>query len=380
MSGSSSSNSIISRAVVITNPGKYEDVLEVYDIDLKQAKDDQIVIEMLFASVNPSDALRIQGIYPTNSGKTDLTVLADSEIKTVNGNIVGFEGVGRVIEKGKLATNAINDTVDLGDWVIPLDFSSYGSWSTKLVLNPSSVIVVKNKAGLTPEAICSTKVNALTAYRMLLDIVKLEKGDYVIQNGANSGAGQYLIQFARIFGYKTINVIRDRSNYDETVSFLKDLGADIVLKDTDLTKKETFEYLSLLDGKIKLAINCIGGKASEALATHLIAGGTMATYGAITMDAVSLPAPLFIFKDIRLQGYWLNSFFEKSTPKQLMKTWDHIFDLLRTGQVKAQVTKYIDMFESENGKDVTIGIDQFKSKVMDSVNSSVKVGFRFSNY
>ncbi|OMJ19546.1 putative trans-2-enoyl-CoA reductase 2, mitochondrial, partial [Smittium culicis] len=132
MSASSSSISTTTRAVVMTKPGKYEDVLEVYDIDLKQAKDNQIVVEMLFASVNPSDTLRIQGIYPTKAEKTDLTVLSDSEIKTVNGNIIGFEGVGRVIEKGKLATNAINDTIDVGDWVIPLDFSSYGSWSTKL--------------------------------------------------------------------------------------------------------------------------------------------------------------------------------------------------------------------------------------------------------
>jgi len=45
---------------------------------------------------------------------------------------------------------------------------------------------------------------------MLLDFVKLNEGDWVVQNGANSGVGQNVIQLAKIRGYKTVNVIRDR--------------------------------------------------------------------------------------------------------------------------------------------------------------------------
>jgi trans-2-enoyl-CoA reductase len=35
-------------------------------------------------------------------------------------------------------------------------------------------------------------------------------GDYVIQNGANSAVGQSVIQIAKAWGLKTINVVRDR--------------------------------------------------------------------------------------------------------------------------------------------------------------------------
>ena len=45
---------------------------------------------------------------------------------------------------------------------------------------------------------------------MLLDFVNLEPGDWVVQNGANSGVGQNVIQLANIRGFKTINIIRDR--------------------------------------------------------------------------------------------------------------------------------------------------------------------------
>jgi trans-2-enoyl-CoA reductase len=45
---------------------------------------------------------------------------------------------------------------------------------------------------------------------MLLDFVNLEPGDWVVQNGANSGVGQNVIQLARLRGLKTVNIIRDR--------------------------------------------------------------------------------------------------------------------------------------------------------------------------
>jgi mitochondrial enoyl-[acyl-carrier protein] reductase / trans-2-enoyl-CoA reductase len=45
---------------------------------------------------------------------------------------------------------------------------------------------------------------------MLLDFVNMEPGDWVVQNGANSGVGQNVIQLARLRGLKTVNIIRDR--------------------------------------------------------------------------------------------------------------------------------------------------------------------------
>ena len=40
--------------------------------------------------------------------------------------------------------------------------------------------------------------------------VCLYPGDSVIQNAANSGVGQAVIQIAKASGIKTINVVRDR--------------------------------------------------------------------------------------------------------------------------------------------------------------------------
>ena len=45
---------------------------------------------------------------------------------------------------------------------------------------------------------------------MIHDFVALKPGDVILQNGANSGVGQAVIQIAKALGLKTVNVIRNR--------------------------------------------------------------------------------------------------------------------------------------------------------------------------
>jgi trans-2-enoyl-CoA reductase len=42
------------------------------------------------------------------------------------------------------------------------------------------------------------------------DFVRMEPGDVVIQNAANSAVGRAVIQLSKHFGFKTINIVRKR--------------------------------------------------------------------------------------------------------------------------------------------------------------------------
>lgn len=53
-------------------------------------------------------------------------------------------------------------------------------------------------------------INPATALCMLNEFEKLEKGDVIIQNGANSMVGLAVVQLARERGIRTINVVRTR--------------------------------------------------------------------------------------------------------------------------------------------------------------------------
>ncbi|OLY84276.1 putative trans-2-enoyl-CoA reductase, mitochondrial [Smittium mucronatum] len=370
----------LARAAIFNKAGEFKDNFEVYDIALGDLPADRILVENMLSSVNPSDMLRSIGIYPVPVSNIDFDVVATTspeKSNKVNGNIVGLEGVSRVVKIGSNVKGAINGDIAVGDWVIPFDFHSYGSWSTHAVLDPMNTMVIKNTNGLTADDIVSARINGLTGYRMLKDIIELKPGDYIIQNGANSGAGQYIIQFAHLSGYKTINVIRDRGNFEQISSMLRYLGADIIIKDTELESETTKKLISELSGPLKLGFNCIGGKSADNIANLLCHGGTMVTYGAMTFDPITSTAPQYIFNDLRLRGYWMNNYFNNNPSSEWVKSYDAIFDLMRSGKIKSQHNNYIDMFEVNDGRKSLLELEKFKAKLVKAVESKEKVALRF---
>lgn len=76
-------------------------------------------------------------------------------------------------------------------------------------------------------------VNPCTAFRMIKDFENVEGGS-IIQNGANSGVGQAVIQIAKHLKINTINVIRDRPNLEALKSYLMSLGATYVVTENEL--------------------------------------------------------------------------------------------------------------------------------------------------
>lgn len=60
-----------------------------------------------------------------------------------------------------------------------------GTWQTHQVLSQEAVVA--SPPELSSVQACTIMSNPTTAYRMLKDYVELGKGEYVIQNGSNSG-------------------------------------------------------------------------------------------------------------------------------------------------------------------------------------------------
>ncbi|PVU85769.1 hypothetical protein BB560_006914, partial [Smittium megazygosporum] len=237
---SMNSRHIWSKAVIITEAGEPSEVARVYNVNLGELPKNKVLIKMLVAPINPSDKNQIQGVYGVKKDVQEYSVLDSADqldsgaSTTISGFVPGNEGVGVISEIGSEAGNAVNGPLKVGDIVVPVKYNSLGSWNNYIVAEPNLFAVIRDTESLTPEHIGSIKVNASTAYRMLKDIVSLKPGDVVIQNGANSGAGQILIQLAHLWGYKTINVVRDRPDFSTLEKSLLDLGADVVIKENEL--------------------------------------------------------------------------------------------------------------------------------------------------
>ncbi|EWC44195.1 hypothetical protein DRE_06940 [Drechslerella stenobrocha 248] len=144
----------------------------------------------------------------------------------------------------------------------------FGTWRTYASAKQSDLIMIPDREGISPVQAATVSVNPATAYRMLKDFGNLQKGDYFVQNAANSGVGRSAIQIARIWGINSINIVRDRPEIDKLKAELKSLGGTEVL--TEAEAKNKARISDILGGRpIKLALNCVGGESATNLAKML---------------------------------------------------------------------------------------------------------------
>ena len=170
----------------------------------------EVIVKMRAAPINPADLNQIEGKYPVRA-----------ELPATP----GFEGAGIVAEVRRDVTN-----VNAGALVILPH--NVGTWRDAVAVKADELVVVP--AGIEPVHAAMLKINPMTAWRLLHDYVDLARGDWLIQNAANSAAGRAVIQIAHELGYKTVNVVR-RS---ELIGELRAEGGDVVLVDSENLRHE----------------------------------------------------------------------------------------------------------------------------------------------
>lgn len=313
---------------------KYGDPSENIKLKIQNPKDllpselkpKQVLVEHLAACINPADLNLAQGVYGV---RPELPA------------IIGNEGIFRVKAVGP-------EEVDLkpGDYALSVSLTGY--WQNYSIQDSINLYKVSNELDVSTAA--QLKVNPCTAYRMLRDFVDVEKGQTVIQNGANSAVGVYVIQLAKLWGFKTINVIRDKPNKSEIIKELKDYGADHVLTEAEVSSVEVMTPLLKKTGKPKLFLNCVGGKNASDCQRNLNIGGCIVTYGAMSKQSFAPSATQLIFKDYTLKGFWVSRWYKDREPdrrSEISALLNDVGDMFRKGVLKPKSSTLIS-FEDRN--------------------------------
>lgn len=205
----------------------------------------EVIIDMEFAPINPSDLVLMRGLYG---------------VKPKLPAPVGSEGVARVVKAGSGVTG-----LKEGDRVLfPRGAST---WVTRSKAKADGLFALP--ANADPQQLSMLMVNPPTAYLMLTEYVALKKGDWVIQSAGNSGVGRAVIAIARKLGIHTVSVVRRPELIDE----LKKLGADVVLVEGPDLAKRVAEATG--KARIMLALDSVGGPGLMALNDCLANGGTL---------------------------------------------------------------------------------------------------------
>jgi len=287
-----------------------------------------MLLRTLATPINPADINQIQGTYPSRPDFT--SSLGTPSPSAVGGN----EGCFEVLSVGPSVKS-----FQKGDWVITRG-PGFGTWRTHALAEEKHVIRIENKEGLSSVQVGTVSINPTTAWRMLKDFKELKEGDWWMQNGANSGVGRAAIQFGRERGLRSINVIRARESKEETQALKDDLmrlGATKVVTEQELMERgfgdQVKEWTNGGRRPVKLGLNCVGGKPTQALVKLLGHGGHLVTYGGMAKQPLMLPTGLLIFKDIKFSGFWVSRWSD-ANPEEKKKTVKEILDLTRQGKFK----------------------------------------------
>lgn len=277
----------------------------------------QALVAVLAAPINPSDVLMLTGQYGM------LPPLPA---------VGGSEGVGKVVELGPQAPGerpgpAIGQTV-----LLP---AGAGTWASHVVVPAARLIPLPNEAD--PRQLAMLTVNPPTASLLLSDFADLQPGDWVIQNGANSGVGSYVVQLAKLRGLKTVNIVRRES----AVAGVLAQGGDVVLVDGD----DLAERVKAATGgaAIKLGIDAVGGKATMRLAMTLAESASIVNYGALSGEPCIVTPRELIFRDVTLKGFWLARWFRVTPQAQQYALLTELAGLIATGKLSTPIQATYDV-------------------------------------
>jgi len=200
------------KAVVIHEYGGPE-VLKYEDVQRPEPKENQILVRVIAAGVNPVDGLIRSGMFAKHE-------------KASFPMILGADIAGVVEKTGSKVTN-----FKAGDSVFAYASLKSGGGYAEYALTTEREAAPKPKV-LTYVEAAAVPVVALTAWQALIDIAKLSAGQTVLIHGGSGGVGTFAIQIAKARGARVI-ATASTANQD----LLMQLGADVAIGYT----KQKFE-------------------------------------------------------------------------------------------------------------------------------------------
>jgi len=188
------------------------DVLHLEEVDRPDPADDEVLVRVAAASVNPFDYHFMRGTpYP-------LRAIAGWRRPKPGRRTLGIDFAGTV--------EAVSSTVTRfrpGDEVFGLSPGAFGEF-----VRASEEHVAGRPPGVPAEHAAVAPVAGLTALQGLRDHGRLQAGERVLVNGASGGVGTFAVQIARSLGAEVTGVCSTRN-----LELVESIGAEHVIDYTE---------------------------------------------------------------------------------------------------------------------------------------------------
>jgi len=242
--------------------------------------DDEVVVKVHSAPINPADLGLCQGSYP--AGRTHPCT-------------AGLEGSGVVVEAGAgAAAQAL-----IGKRVAFFgSLPTQGTWADFCHTSAKTCFPLLDAIDFEQGA-CAL-INPLTVEAMMIECD--EKGyKAIVHSGASSQLGRMMVKIAPQHNVTVINLVRR----EENVKMLKEAGAQIVVDTTAADWEATLDAL-ITEHQPQAFFDCVCGEVGSKVLAALPPKANIYNYGALGGLSYDVGVGELIFKDKRIHGFWLN--------------------------------------------------------------------------
>jgi NADPH:quinone reductase-like Zn-dependent oxidoreductase len=241
------------KAIIINKYGN-EDVLEYTDVERPEPKNDEVLVKVHAAAVNPVD-WKIRESGGERFGLKLPIILG--------GDIAGtIEEIGVDVENFKKGDAVYGMTVTGG-------FS--GGYAEYALAKADAIALKPNSISF--EEAAAIPIGALTAWQSIFDLAHLKSGQRILITGASGGVGSMAVQFAKAKGAFVIGTASGRNE-----EFVRSLGADEFV---DYTAQPFEEVVKNVD----VVFDTVGGDTQERAFQTLKKGGFLATSAGMPSEA-----------------------------------------------------------------------------------------------
>ena len=248
------------KAIVYHNYGS-PDVLKCEEIEKPTAGDDEVLIRVRAASVNPLD-------WHFMRGKPVFVRLMIGGLRKPKVTRLGVDLAGQVEAVGRNVTR-----FRPGDEVFGTKRGAFAEYvcanENKLALKPANVTF--EQAAAVPVAGC-------TALQGLRDKGRIQPGQKVLINGAAGGVGTFAVQIAKSFGADMTGVCSTRN-----IDMIRSIGADHVV---DYTQEDFTQSGRRYD----LLFDCMGNHSLSACGRAMSPRGICVAVGGPASSSIVILA------------------------------------------------------------------------------------------